>query len=267
MIPTTMKLQHDLLLPGLAVLLPCTMATAQPRMDISLHTAHTGDREVLLHPDGDFNGLVSSVVFTVTWPANAPEPVLRQTAEERNTVHLQPSGPTHERGATHYRIYCGLGFQRVQDLGMAIHEGQSRAIGRFEGAADLSIVDAPWVRERAINGAFYVSLNGLDRTGEVLRKQVTSADMSTELEIELGPNPSNGGGVWYQLRSPVDGELTLSILDAEGSVVQRRQVMVQAGRASGTLPSVDQLASGTYSVTAEMQDVQRSSRLVINGRR
>ena len=243
--------------------------SAQPIVDIDLHSRSSASVEVQLTPKTDFGGVFSSLVFTITWEAATGEetPELQQTMEQRAIMVLAPSGPVHEVGGKRYLIYSGIGLTPIEEVGQPWRGGMSTSIGTFELgiSKDITLADDAWVKERRNNGAFYVSLNGLDRTGHVGTRSATISGTGP-LSITLAPNPSNAQLVAFLVNNDKDGLLVIDITDAEGRLVHTHQCVVINGLAQGSLTHADMLAPGIYSVTARTGTSATTERLVVMGR-
>lgn len=242
---------------------------AQPRVDIDLHRAGDGRVLVQLIPESDFEGVPSSLVFTVSWIAtnNDPLPELQQTQEQSAWITLAPSGPVHEVGDKRYRIYSGIGLFPIADGGQPWHGAMSLTIGTFgpDSPADLLIADDEWVKERRNNGAFYVSLNGLERTGQ-LRCGTTAAGIEVPFSFSVKPNPSNGQPVTFLATLPGDGALTIDIADVEGKTIRTDRFLSVDGVAQGLIAPAGTLAPGTYVLTVRTGTLTRTERLVVTSR-
>lgn len=257
------------ILPHAALALTALLAVpvlAQPSVDIDLHGNSSGGIEVQLTPETDFYGVPSSLVFTITWDGAAAStvPELQQSAEQRALLPLAPSGPVHEVGDKRYRIYSGIGLTPLQDAGQLWRGGMSAAIGTFEQGMpnDITIADDAWVKERRHNGAFYISLNGFDRTGAVRGASSTREDTGA-FSLSVAPNPWNAGPLAVELRGVPEGELRLELTDASGKSIwshtyDNADVLFRTDIRTDT-----QLSAGTYTLTVRMADAQKSRSITV----
>lgn len=239
---------------------------AQPSVDIDLHGNRSGGIEVQLTPETDFDGVPSSLVFTVTWDgaAAATVPELQQSAEQRALLPLAPSGPVHEVGDKRYRIYSGIGLTPLQDVGQLWRGGMSTSIGTFEPGTpnDITIADDAWVKERRHNGAFYISLNGLDRTG-IVRGATSTREDARAFAISVAPNPWNGGPLAVELRGVPEGELRLELTDALGKSIWSHTYDNTDMLFRTNIRSDTQLSAGTYTLMVKTLDAQNSGSITV----
>ena len=146
---------------------------AQPKVDIRLVDDGKGAIQVVLRPDGEFNGLFSSLVFTVRWKAggDAKLGTASQQAPELQYMTTNPSGPMAEAGGYRYQIYAGFGMIALSSLKTAWATGQEITLMTIPvtgGPASFEIVNDAFTAKN--NGDYYAALNGLDRTGKVLAR-------------------------------------------------------------------------------------------------
>jgi len=226
------------------------IAMAQQRVDIQLHRAEDGTQQVLLIPAEDFDGLISNLVLTLAWDSARcqQDPILRQTAEQTFALPLAPSGPTFSNGAWKYRKYTGVSLVPLQESALRMQAGKSLCIARIDGDAGCgsSISDAPWLRERRHNGAYYVSLNGHKRTGSVIQSG-QATEPASDPGISISPNPYSGGPLSYSIYAHGDGQAHVTMQDARGRRVGEWLIAVRQGGNLGTI-SPPGIAAGSYTV-------------------
>jgi hypothetical protein len=241
---------------------------AQPRADILLHQNADQTMEVLLVPDGEFTGLLSALVFTISWEGGVDnEPLLEQSASARALLPLAPCGPVHEVGGRHCRIYSGIGFTTLAEAGQHWRADQSWAVAAISAppGAKPMLDDNSWVKDRRNNGAYYLSLNGLSRTGKV-RSVDHSVGTEGSLSIHVGPNPSQGELVVVEVHGAVGDAVSLEVLDARGRVTHSMSLTVVDGSTRMTLDVGADLTPGAYAVTVRAENAEVTTRLVISGR-
>lgn len=245
-----------------AGLLPILLQ-AQQRVDIQLHRADDGAMEVLLLPSEDFDGVLSSIVFTLACGGPSSDaPSFSQTPAEALLLPIAQSGPDLMQGDIAHRRFAGIGLTPMSEAGARLQAGKSYRIGRFEGMATGSLVDAAWLKNRRNNGAYYISLNGLDVTGVVIATGAPADAPGDALRIELAPNPYTGGRLSYVLRSAQAGTALVTMTDEQGKAVEEWRLSVQAGSAAGVLDARPH-APGAYQIKVAMADAQATSTLVI----
>lgn len=181
-------------LSGLLVALAAlTMpVAAQDNVDIGLH--HADDMlEVRVRPRSDFNGIFSSLVFTLRWDrsSGATLGTLVQEPGVQQYMAVAKSGNLHENGPHNYQVYAGFGVTPMQQTNVAWTAGTEYVIARipYTGNGEFELVNDPWTHEPAHNADYYVSLGGKNRTGDIY-KSLASAD--EDGSVSIVPNPNNG---------------------------------------------------------------------------
>ena len=209
-----------------------TALAAQSTVDIGLFQNNNGQLEVKVRPQADFDGIFSSVVFTIRWDrstgATLGDPV--QVDEAMEYVPIARSGNVHEQGPNNYQVYAGFGFQRIANSGMSWEAGEEYTVLTIPvtGAAAFELVNDSWTAELQNNADFYVSLGGEDRTGSIYKSIAAPANF--ESTVSILPNPN-------------DGLFTFSFIVAEASDV-RVEVLSTLGQSvfNDVLPNFE----GTY---------------------
>ncbi len=226
------------------------IAMAQQRVDIQLNRADDGTEQVLLIPEQDFDGMLSNLVLTLAWDSARchPAPVLSQSAEQALALPLSPSGHAFSNGTLMYRKYTGVGLMPLQESALRLQAGKSFYIARIEGATGCaaSISDAPWLRDRRHNGAYFVSLNGVNKTGSVIQ-QSEVIDPAASPTLSISPNPYSGGALFYSINVRGAGTARVTIVDPQGRRVGEWPIAVRQGTNTGAI-SPPSLAVGSYMV-------------------
>lgn len=154
----------------LAVLFSGLLAAAQPTVDIRLVEDGRGSLQVKLRPDGDFNGLFSSLVFTLRWKAASGATLGKgeQAMPELQYMTTNTSGPTAEEGGYRYQIYAGFGMVPLSNVHTSWKAGEEVTLMTIPvaGTAAFEIVNDTWTAKN--NGDYYAALNGLNKTGRVV---------------------------------------------------------------------------------------------------
>ena len=251
-----MKLQAYLIALSSALVAPM-VTLAQPKLDIQLTNTADGITQVLAIPDGDFSGVFSSVVLTIAWDSTIvlQEPYLHQSDEVRAYIPITISGPALNVGAMKYRKYAGIGFVPMHQIGAAMHAQKSFQLG-WVGAhrsGTVFIAQEPWLAEKRHNGSYYVSLNGLDRTGKIIQAGSEDA-IADELEITVSPNPYSGGPLNYSIMNPEQGMMEMNLIDAGGKLISSSTSFIPSGRSIGTVSGVDMLSAGGYALRVFIGD-------------
>lgn len=254
-------------LRSFGLLLPLLFQQGQARanVDITLVPGEQPDLiDVRVRPDADFSGLFAGIVFTIRWNCNSGANLggITQSSLAGEMLGVIHSGPEQVSGNYRYQIYAGFGFTLLSDIPAVLYGGQEFTLATIQvlnASDDFFIVNDAWTA--ANNGDFFVSLNGVDNTGEIY-------DLSTG--VHQGVDPAQRLAVWP---SPVRSQATigldagagndvhLALLDAAGREVWRRDL----GNAQGVqrLPlDMSSFTTGAYVLRYSDGTLQRSLRVV-----
>ncbi|MCB9170741.1 MAG: hypothetical protein H6594_10375, partial [Flavobacteriales bacterium] len=171
-----------------------TAMLAQPTVDIGLYESSTpGTLELRVRPDGDFDQVVSSLTFTIRWEtaSGANLGTINQIIDGSLcpllTAALSKSGDGEvDNGGYRYQTFnC---FSNVQLTSCATGPGymwpanqetviMTIPVTNNTGCAHFNIVNDSYTN--AENKDFYISLNGLDRTGTIYSPDVAQGNCVT----------------------------------------------------------------------------------------
>lgn len=240
-------------------------ALAQPIMDITLVPGQNNDLEVRVRPDGDFDGVFSSISFTIRWSAASGANLgsIDQLPMAQDIVGVTHSGPEQVDGSYRYQVFVGFGFTAISDIPSVLNANTEFTLCTIPvlNAQDVfTIVNDGWTASN--NADYYVSLNGLDRTGQIY-------DQSTGVEqgmnegdwLSASPSPvvdiatlSIGAGVGR-------GEVVLQLFDAAGRVVWNSAVAASGGAIREPV-DMSGMEAGVYFLRARAHGWERTLRLV-----
>ncbi len=175
---------------GLAV--PSSAVIAQDQVDVGLFQ-NNNMLEVRVKPSAEFNGIFSSIVFTIKWDRSTGA-TLGNVAQEgavQQYIPISRSGNVHENGPLNYQVYAGFGTQSLASQGVSWNAGEEYVIATIPvtGKAEFELVNDAWTAVPAHNANYYVSLGGHDKTG-IIYKSITTAEEDGSVVIQ--PNPNNG---------------------------------------------------------------------------
>jgi len=195
-----------------------TPVRAQNQVDIGLH--RNGDNlEVHVRPQSSFNGIFSSVVFTIRWDRSQGAAVgtLVQEGPAAQYIPLMRSGGLREQGAFNYMVYAGFGISPLESLETSWNAGEEYVIAKIPvtGKGEFELLNDAWTGEAANNADYYVSLGGVDRTG-IIYKGLVTADEDGSVNIQ--PNP-NDGQFTFSFRNAEAMDVTIEILNTLGQSV------------------------------------------------
>lgn len=222
----------------LAVLLPMFIASVMkaqlPTVDITLVQVQADRYEVRLRPDLQFNGLFSSLVFTLRWSAGSAASL----AEFSPTAAMQDigifptiSGDVVESGGARYATHVAFGFNSLASQGMAWNPGEEVVLGTLDvvgGPVAIELVNDGWTA--ANNGDFFISLNGSGQTGIIYALSTASEarpGMNAPFEVSI---PAGARPVQVIINSDRPSVISYTITDASGRMVDQGNAHLAIGR-------------------------------------
>lgn len=208
-------------LAALAILLAAA-ATQAAKVDITMVANNDGQLEVKLRPQANFDGMVSSLVFTVRWDAasEAHLGAIMQTEPAMTYLPVSRSGGEQDQGGDRYQIFVGFGMTPMQWIPTEWVAGQEYTIATIPvaGTAEFSLVNNTWT---GLNNAdYYLALGGVDETGDIY------GDISTGIVagefgasgLSVMPNPADKETtIMLELNKPQD--LRLELVNAAGQTI------------------------------------------------
>lgn len=242
-----------------------------PTVDITLAPLESGSVQVRLRPDANFNGLVSSLVFTVRWldADGASLGGVSQISPANFFIPFGKSGSEQVSGIYRYQVFAGFSLVTLEDLETFWVGGEEVVIGEVAvngGPSLFEIVNDDWTGDINNNGDYYISLNGQDRTGEIYT--LSTGGISGGLGqggLSVLPNPAVGSTTLTMDLSEQVSSLDLRLLDPAGRIVWSAQRTGGPGRFVETL-DLQGYAAGAYLLQVRSPQAQFSRRVVITGR-
>ncbi len=232
------------LLTSLALGFCIVTASAQvyPHIDIALEANANGDLDVKVRPDGAFDEIFSSLVFTIRWNTSDGASLgnISQQVPEVIYMPLAKSGPEIDDNGYRYQVFAGFGVQQMNAFGAAFVGGMEVTLMTIPVTAlsTYEIVNDSWTGNSANNGDFYVSLNGSQTTtgvnpntdppiagivyGGAISTSVGDAVVATSGALVV-PNPSNGN-VQLHLADNISGDIMVELINSLGQVLSVEQV-------------------------------------------
>lgn len=200
------------------------LAQNEPLVDIAASPNLMDQVEIRLRPNGPFDELVSSIVFSLRWndADGANLGTIVQTLPQGQYCPVAKSGPEHVSGDYRYQVFSGLSFITLQDLETAWAADEEIllcAVNVINGSSSFTIADDAYAT--SVNGSYYISLNGADRTGEIysISTEVgTAGQVGPRMTVE--PNPT-AGPTWLVLENAEATLLQYEVMDAAGRIVLR----------------------------------------------
>lgn len=232
---------------------PLLMSAQLPIMDITM--VHVDDHyEVRLRPDnGDYQGIFSSIVFTVRWDA-ASGSIGDFTPSSQAIsygINLTMSGNIATVGGLSYAIFAGFGFQTISPNWTA---DQEILFGTFpdDGQTNFKLVNDAWTASN--NGNYYLSLNGIDRTGVIYQDITTGVQeiASRDIRVSLYPNPTEGN-IKLVLDLSKGGTMLVEVVNSTGATVKSKTILAASGISIYDI-DMSELASGQYMIRTRVGD-------------
>ena len=177
---------------AIAALASLPFATnAQGTVDIGLYQ-HNGNLEVKVRPTSEFDGVFSSVVFTLRWDKSTGITPGEAVVPEGTPIRTTRSGQTHEEGVFNYLVFAGFGFDVMSASGQRYEAGKEYTILTIpvQGKGAVELVNDTWTNVPTNNADYYVSLGGYDKTGTIYKSLAATTDLDGSVTIK--PNPNNG---------------------------------------------------------------------------
>ncbi len=194
-----------------------------PQVDITLVESAPGELEVRVRPDAAFDELFSALVFTIRWDAASGASLGNESQQPpvNGYMSINKSGGEVDDGGYRYQIFAGFGFSTLAAVGTGWGPGVEyplMTVPVLSGSSSFQIVNDAWTG--ANNGNYYVSLNGVDRTGAIYSgsEGILGADGPA---VRLEPNPGEGV-IWLTLTGADERDVQLEVLDAMGRTVIRK---------------------------------------------
>lgn len=215
-----------------AVLVAVSLNAAN--VDITLAPGTDGQLDVKLRPSANFDGMVSSLVFTVRWDASSEAHLgaIQQAAPASTYLPVSRSGGEQEAGGDRYQIFVGFGMTPMQWIPSDWVAGQEYTVMTIPvtGTAEFSLVNDSWT---ALNNAdYYLALGGVDETGTIYGNISTGiiAGEMADSQLSVVPNPTDKSTV-ITMDIQKAQDLHFELLNAAGQVVWKESKM----NASGTV--------------------------------
>jgi len=133
--------------------------------------------------------------------------------------------------------------------------GSMAAAGQSNGEKNYSFVD----RTASSSSGMYRVVE-YDYTGQQIMSSIVRSNCSTVNDISLYPNPTSGFSA-VNITLEKSTNITLQVVDAKGSVVQQKQVLLPSG--SNTLPvNLAGYPDGVYTINVNYNQERKSLKLI-----
>ncbi len=216
---TSSKMKSNLfsLALGLGILMSASAANAQ-NVDIGLFQ-NNNQLEVRVKPHADFEGIFSSVVFTIKWDRSTGATLgqVQQEGASKLYIPLMRSGNVHEHGPLNYQVYAGFGTTTMVSHGARWTAGEEYVIATIpvSGKAEFELVNDSWTAVPTNNANYYVSLGGQDHTGLIYKNLATAEE---DAHVLIQPNP-NKGQFTFSFENGQAMDVTVEVVNSIGQSV------------------------------------------------
>lgn len=202
-------------------------ASAQSPVDVGLFDDGNNNLEIRVKPNSNFDGIFSSVVFTVRWDnysgATLGDPI--QLLPEIQYIPIQRSGDVINEGSSSYQVYAGFGMQPMSTFGVAWDANEEVVIARIPvtGNATFEVINDSWTGEITNNGDYYVSLGGLDKTGVIYGSATGIDENDNGFGVSIQPNPNNGL-FSFVFNSTQSGDYDIELVNTLGQTMYKEKL-------------------------------------------
>ncbi len=243
----------------------CLAFAVQSQNNVDVGLYQNGDQlEVRVRPQADFNGIFSSIVFTISWPRNSNAQLgeLVQAEKPSTYIPLQRSGAVRQDADRNYQVFAGFGLTDLNAAGQPWHAGEEYIIATipYTGAAEFHLTQNEWTRRTESNADYYVSLGGEDRTGDIYKSM--AGDAGDHVELSITPNPNRGQ---FVIVMPVHAEddLWFELVNSAGQIVvqEKPNAAETAYRKDMDLSSA---GAGVYHLRIHRNGSIETHRIVVN---
>ncbi len=191
---------------------------AQSPVDIGMY--RNGEvLDVYVRPQADFDGIVSSLVFTIRWDGStgAALGTMVQEGPAAQYIPTIKSGGVREVGSQRYQVYAGFGMTPMNATGAVWQAGKEYLVASIPvtGKGDFELVNDAWTSEAKNNANYYVALGGTDLTGSIY-KSLASAEEDGGVIVQ--PNP-NQGQFSFSFTNSAAMDISVEVLNALGQAV------------------------------------------------
>ncbi len=242
----------------------CTATAQLPTVDITMHRNAAGDLDVYVRPDLYFDGVFSSLVFTVRWAEadGISLGALSQPMPQMIYCTTSKSGTEQTSGAYRYQVFAGFGSVAMTNVATSWQAGEEVLICSIDVptmAGSFELVNDGWTA--GANGNYFVSLNGENRTGVIY---AFTTGMDGQEAVLSGPVvwPNPVSGTLFVQGLP-DGLVELEVTDAAGRSWLREQRNFMGGTMSRPLDLAG-LAAGAYVLGMRSGQGAWSHAIVVN---
>ncbi len=208
------------------------------------------------------NSLVDNVQFTLSWDKKSNAVILPILENTVSNYGLAAQGEPLEKDGKMYLIFASVlpvelpSYFSTNDeiLLMSMTKEYPVSIGNKIHIAEDSFANS-------INGSYFISLYGINNTGTIHTSVVDITDLY-EANLSIYPNPTTNGLVYVEMNLGKSQNITISILDIHGRVIENNNYQ----RAAGLLKTELNLSSyerGVYFVRVNSDKLNTIQKVVV----
>jgi hypothetical protein len=188
------------------------------------------------------NGLIDNIQFTLAWE-KGDEAAFEAVRDFSSRFNVQPMGDPVEIDGVSHQVFVSV---NLTELPADWTPGEELSVMEFNTAVQdgkLWIADNEFTRNN--NAMYYVSVNGIDFTGEISAIAVGTDEFGLNSGIRVYPNPSSHGYINISLPQLQGNEVELAVFDLHGRMLNITTVSNNSGEIQLDLP---QLSNGVYNL-------------------
>ncbi|MGV3636919.1 MAG: hypothetical protein ACO1NQ_04650 [Flavobacteriales bacterium] len=246
--------------------MPGLLQAQLPEVDITLVPVTSTSYEVRIRPDATFNGLFSSLVFTLRWP-DASGVTLTEFLPTDAMVDLGVypalAGDMVIADGFRYAAHVAFGNSALVNEGQSWVPGQEVVIGTIEqvgGTATMEIVNDTWTGEN--NSDFFISLNGVDRTGVIYGSNTAQIAVAEEASPIAITASQGGDQAVLRVTAQAPDPAWYEVIACSGSLVDAGRFNIQPGTTEVGIPT-NAWAVGLYTINVRTPSTSRTIKIAI----
>lgn len=219
-------------------------AHAQENVDITLLDGGDRSLEVRLRSAQDPGRIPSSIVFTLRWRSESDITLLDPVPVAGMDAGVHRCGQPYHADPFTYQVFSGIAFTPLHDTAMGPEYAFLTIPFRGNGAVEL-VNDE---RTSELNGDYYVSFGGEDRTGTIYGTfKRDPVESPAALLVSIWPVPTNGI-CNYSIITSMTGPIMLELRNTTGQLVLVERAQVNNESVKGVL-DLGSLPAGPYSLS------------------
>jgi hypothetical protein len=211
-----------------------------------------------------YEALTDNIQFTLCWDQaniNIGNLVSSYTSDFR----LEPQGEPVMVNGKLYQVFAMVDAILLPD---PFIPGQEVTVMKFykdaatgDAAGKVSIAQDGWTT--AHNGDYYMSVWGVNRTGNILENALGIVDPTGKTSMSIYPNPVSQGWAYVTIKTTASENLTLTVSDITGRIVSVKSWSVTAGNTPSMTLDLQGLSKGAYTISVNGASTQARQRIIV----